>query len=129
MGSIVITIATDAPLLPHQCTRLAQRASVGLARVGGGTEDSSGDIFIAFSVGNSSLPAADFGHPGAPTTELQMVNNDYISPLFVAAADAVEEAILNAMLAATDLKGCASQAFSLKPERLLGALAKVGWQP
>lgn len=129
MGSIVITIATDAPLLPHQCTRLAQRASVGLARVGGGTEDSSGDIFIAFSVGNSSLPAADFGHPGAPTTELQMVNNDYISPLFVAAADAVEEAILNAMLAASDLKGCASQAFSLKPERLLSALAKVGWQP
>ena len=129
MGSIVITIATDAPLLPHQCTRLAQRASVGLARVGGGTEDSSGDIFIAFSVGNSSLPAADFGHPGAPTTELQMVNNDYISPLFVAAADAVEEAILNAMLAASDLKGCASQVFSLKPERLLSALAKVGWQP
>lgn len=129
MGSIVITIATDAPLLPHQCTRLAQRASVGLARVGGGTEDSSGDIFIAFSVGNSNLPAANFGHPGAPTTGLQMVNNDYISPLFVAAADAVEEAILNAMLAATDLKGCASQAFSLKPERLLGALAKVGWQP
>ena len=78
MGSIVITIATDAPLLPHQCTRLAQRASVGLARVGGGTEDSSGDIFIAFAVGNSNLPAANFGDPGEPTTALQMVNNDYI---------------------------------------------------
>lgn len=128
MGSIVITIATDAPLLPHQCTRLAQRASVGLSRVGGGTEDSSGDIFIAFSVGNSTLPVANFGHPGEPTTALQMVNNDYISPLFVAAADAVEEAILNAMLGASDLAGCGSQVTALKPERLLAALQQVGWQ-
>ncbi|UVJ46017.1 P1 family peptidase [Pseudomonas sp. LS1212] len=129
MGSIVITIATDAPLLPHQCTRLAQRASVGLARVGGGTEDSSGDIFVAFSVGNSSLPAANHGHPGAPTTTLQMVNNDYISALFVAAADAVEEAIVNAMLAATDLEGCGNRVLALGPERLLAAMRKVGWQP
>ena len=129
MGSIVITIATDAPLLPHQCTRLAQRASVGLARVGGGTEDSSGDIFIAFAVGNNNLPAANFGHPGEPTTALQMVNNDYISPLFVAAADAVEEAILNAMLGAEDLSGCGNTVLALKPERLLAALKQVGWKP
>jgi len=129
MGSIVITIATDAPLLPHQCTRLAQRASVGLARVGGGTEDSSGDIFLAFSVGNSNLPVANHGHPGAPTTALQMINNDYISALFLAAADAVEEAILNAMLAARDLAGCGSQALALKPERLLAAMQQVGWRP
>lgn len=129
MGSIVITIATDAPLLPHQCTRLAQRASIGLARVGGGTEDSSGDIFLAFSVGNRNLPVANHGHPGAPTSALQMVNNDYISALFVAAADAVEEAILNAMLAARDLSGCGSQARALTPERLLAALEQVGWRP
>ena len=129
MGSIVITIATDAPLLPHQCTRLAQRASVGLARVGGGAEDSSGDIFIAFAVGNNNLPAANFGHPGEPTTALQMVNNDYISPLFVAAADAVEEAILNAMLGADDLTGCGNTVLALKPERLLAALQQVGWKP
>jgi D-aminopeptidase len=129
MGSIVITIATDAPLLPHQCTRLAQRASVGLARVGGGTEDDSGDIFVAFSVGNRTLPVANHGHLGAPTTALQMVNNDYISALFMAAADAVEEAILNAMLAASDLEGCGNQALALKPEQLLTAMRKVGWQP
>ncbi|NBA96042.1 P1 family peptidase [Pseudomonas sp. R5(2019)] len=128
MGSIVVTIATDAPLLPHQCTRLAQRASVGLARVGGGTEDDSGDIFVAFSVGNSNLPAANHGHPGESTTALQMVNNDYISALFLAAADAVEEAILNAMLAATDLEGCGNRALALKPEQLLSAMAKVGWR-
>ena len=115
-------------MLPHQCTRLAQRASVGLARVGGGTEDSSGDIFIAFAVGNSNLPAANFGHPGEPTTALKMVNNDYISPLFVAAADAVEEAILNAMLGADDLTGCGNTVLALKPERLLAALQQVGWR-
>ncbi|MFC6299445.1 S58 family peptidase [Pseudomonas sp. CCM 7893] len=129
MGSIVITIATDAPLLPHQCTRLAQRASVGLARVGGGTEDDSGDIFIAFSVGNTGLPVANLGHPGTPTTALQMVNNDYISALFVAAADAVEEAIVNAMLAADDLEGRGRRALALKPAQLLSAMKKVGWQP
>lgn len=128
MGSIVITLATDAPLLPHQCTRLAQRASVGLARVGGGTEDDSGDIFLAFSVGNSNLPVANLGHPGEPTTSVLTVNNDYISALFVAAADAVEEAILNAMLAATDLEGCGNRALALKPEQLLEAMGKVGWQ-
>lgn len=127
MGSIVITIATDAPLLPHQCTRLAQRASIGLARVGGGTEDDSGDIFIAFSVGNTGLPVANLGQPGPPTTALQMVNNDYISALFVAAADAVEEAVLNALLAANDLQGRGRQALALKPEQLLAAMTKVGW--
>lgn len=129
MGSIVITIATDAPLLPHQCTRLAQRASIGLARVGGGTEDDSGDIFIAFSVGNSGLPVANLGHPAPATTTVHMVNNDYMSALFVAAADAVEEAILNALLAADDLQGRTRQALALKPAQLLDAMQKVGWQP
>ncbi|AIL61295.1 DmpA family aminopeptidase [Pseudomonas alkylphenolica] len=128
MGSIVVTLATDAPLLPHQCTRLAQRASVGLARVGGGTEDTSGDIFVAFSVGNSDLPVTNVGRPGVPTTTVQMVNNDHISALFSAAADAVEEAILNAMLAATDLQANGQQALALKPEQLLEALHAVGWK-
>ncbi|KJK08307.1 MULTISPECIES: P1 family peptidase [unclassified Pseudomonas] len=128
MGSIVVTLATDAPLLPHQCTRLAQRASVGLARVGGGTEDSSGDIFVAFSVGNRDLPVTNVGRPGVPTTTVQMVNNDHISALFSAAADAVEEAILNALLAASDLQANGHQALALKPEQLLEALAAVGWK-
>lgn len=129
MGSIVVTIATDAPLLPHQCTRLAQRASIGLARVGGGTEDSSGDIFIAFSVGNSTLPVVRYGHIGKPTTTVDMVNNDHISNLFTAAADAVEEAIINAMLAATDVEGNGSCAIALPHDRLLSALRESGWQP
>ena len=104
MGSIVVIIATDAPLLPHQCKRLAQRASIGIGRTGGGTEDSSGDLFLAFATGNHDLPPADYGRKDLPlSTPLRMVNNDHISPLFSAAAEAVEEAIINAILAGEDM--------------------------
>jgi D-aminopeptidase len=129
MGSIVVTIATDAPLLPHQCTRLAQRASVGLARVGGGTEDSSGDIFLAFATGNAGLPAVNYGSKGAPTTGVQMVNNDHISALFVAAAEAVEEAIVNALVAGGDVASRGARVEGLGQARLLDALREVGWRP
>ncbi|MXN76707.1 S58 family peptidase [Burkholderia sp. 4701] len=129
MGSIVVTLATDAPLLPHQCTRLAQRASVGLARVGGGTEDSSGDIFLAFATGNHGLPAADYGRKGAPTTSVKMVNNDHLSALFVAAAEAVEEAIVNALVAGGDVESRGVRVEGLGGARLLDALREVGWRP
>ena len=66
MGSIVVILATDAPLLPHQCQRLAQRASIGIARTGGGTEDSSGDVFLAFATGNQDLPPADYARKDLP---------------------------------------------------------------
>jgi len=100
MGSIVVTIATDAPLLPHQCKRLAQRASIGIARTGGGTEDSSGDLFLAFATGNEHLAVTDYSDQGPFISQISMVNNDHISTLFKAAAEAVEEAIINALLAA-----------------------------
>ena len=129
MGSIVVVLATDAPLLPHQCTRLAQRAGVGLARVGGGTEDSSGDIFLAFATGNDGLPAADYGKQGAPVQAVRMVNNDHISALFAAAADAVESAILNALLAGEDMSGQQGREVkALGTNRLLAALERVGWR-
>jgi D-aminopeptidase len=125
-GSIVVVLATDAPLLPHQCKRLAQRASIGLARSGGGTEDSSGDIFIAFATGNRGLPVVDYARVSPATTPVTMVNNDHISPLFEAAAEAVEEAILNAMLAATTVEGCARRvAHALTAQMLTSALAGV----
>lgn len=125
MGSIVVVIATDAPLLPHQCARLAQRASIGIARTGGGTEDSSGDIFVAFSTGNTGLPVVDYGQQKSPTTAVQMVNNDYISNLFAAAADCVEEAIVNALLAARDVKGQAGRvAHGLTSDQLLTAIGQ-----
>ncbi|MCB6184054.1 P1 family peptidase [Leeia sp. TBRC 13508] len=130
MGSIVVTIATDAPLLPHQCKRLAQRASIGIARTGGGTEDSSGDIFLAFSTGNQQLPVADYGKKGNFTTPIQMVNNDHLSPLLAAAAEAVEEAIINVLLAAETTEGNKhSRAHGLAPGQLLNALEQCGWSP
>lgn len=106
MGSIVVVIATDAPLLPHQCQRLAQRASIGIARTGGGTEDSSGDIFLAFSTGNQELPPADYARQElAQCSQVRMLNNDHISAVFLAAAEAVEEAIVNALLAGRTMEG------------------------
>jgi D-aminopeptidase len=129
MGSIVVTIATDAPLLPHQCTRLAQRAGVGLARCGGGTEDSSGDIFVAFATGNDGLPVADYGRKGAPTTDVKMVSNDHISALFVAAAEAVEEAIANALVAGCDVESRGVRVEGIGHARLVDALREVGWRP
>lgn len=129
MGSIVVVIATDAPLLPHQCQRLAQRASIGIARTGGGTEDSSGDIFLAFASGNSDIPPADYARKGLPlSTPVNMVNNDHISPLFAAAAEAVEEAIINALLAAREMVSeDGRRAPALDGETLLGALRTLGW--
>lgn len=129
MGSIVVIIATDAPLLPHQCQRLAQRASIGIARTGGGTEDSSGDLFLAFATGNQDLPPADYGRKDLPlSTGLQMVNNDHISPLFSAAAEAVEEAIINAILAGEDMTTQDGvKVPGLAGETLLAALKQCGW--
>jgi D-aminopeptidase len=129
MGSIVVIIATDAPLLPHQCQRLAQRASIGIARTGGGTEDSSGDLFLAFATGNRELPPADYGRKNLPlSSALQMLNNDHISPLFSAAAEAVEEAIINAMLAGEDMTTeDGVRVPGLADETLLTALNKCGW--
>jgi D-aminopeptidase len=128
MGSIVVCLATDAPLLPHQCTRLAQRASLGLARTGGGNEDHSGDIFIAFATGNAHVPPAAYESRKAPTTDnLSMVNNDHISELFLAATEAVEEAIINALLAADSAQGNGHEVPGLDVVTLRNALKQAGW--
>lgn len=97
-GSIIVVIATDAPLLPVQCRRLAKRATVGLGRVGGYGHDSSGDIFLAFSTGNH-LSAGD----AAWTVDVMPMSD--MDELFHAVADATEESILNALCAAETMKG------------------------
>jgi D-aminopeptidase len=102
-GSIIIIVATDAPLLPHQCERLAQRATIGLARVGGIGANSSGDIFLAFATGNRGLPGAE--EKTLQLASCRMVPNDGMTPLFEACAEATEEAILNAMCMATTTVG------------------------
>jgi D-aminopeptidase len=102
-GSIIIVVATDAPLLPHQCDRLAQRATIGLARVGGIGANSSGDIFLAFATGNRGLSGAE--EKTAQIAFCRMVANDSMTPLFEACAEATEEAILNALCMATTTIG------------------------
>lgn len=121
-GSIIVILATDAPLLPVQCDRLAKRAGIGLGRMGGGLDDGSGDIFLAFATGNRSIPP-DGVQSQQATVPLEMVTNEYITPLFYAAAEATEAAILNALLAAGDMSGRDGiTAYGLTPELLLGAL-------
>lgn len=98
-GSIIVIIATDAPLLPHQLKRLARRVPTGIGRVGGFGSNSSGDIFLAFSTANSGVAARSGLH------QVTMLPNDQISPLFEATVQATEEAIINAMIAATTMTG------------------------
>ena len=102
-GSIIIVVATDAPLLPHQCERLAQRATIGLARVGGIGANSSGDIFLAFATGNRGLP--DVRSTASAPVACRMLPNEAMTPLFEACAEATEEAILNALCMATTMTG------------------------
>ena len=105
-GSIIVVVATDAPLLPHQCERLAQRAGLGIARVGGTGGHTSGDLFIAFATGNRLPPAVDDGHPsGLGTYEVRAVGDIVIDRLFDATIEATEEAIVNALVAATTVVG------------------------
>jgi D-aminopeptidase len=117
-SSIIGIVATDAPLLPHQCDRLAQRAGLGVARMGGLGENSSGDLFLAFASGNRGL---------AETSELvslQMLPNERIDGLFAAVVDATEEAILNALLAAETMTGRGGvTAHALDARLLLEALS------
>ena len=98
-GSIIGVAATDAPLLPHQCDRLAQRIGLGVARVGGTAAHTSGDLFFAFSTANRGLDAARGEIP------LRMLSDGEITPFYAAVIEATEEAILNAMLAAETMTG------------------------
>ena len=102
-GSIIVVVATDAPLLPHQCARLAQRAGLGVARTGGVGEHSSGDLFLAFSTANRGLAAE--GPAAEGVVAIRMLGDGRITALFDAVVEATEEAILNALLAAQTMTG------------------------
>jgi D-aminopeptidase len=113
MGSIIVVIATDAPLLPHQLKRIARRAPMGIARLGSNGEHYSGDIFIAFSTANPG----SFQREGLSIVET--LANDSMNPLFAATAQAVEEAILNALVAAQTMTGVdGNKAYALPHDRL-----------
>jgi L-aminopeptidase/D-esterase-like protein len=99
-GSIIVVLATDAPLLPGQLERLARRAAIGIGRGGTPSGNSSGDIFIAFSTANDPGPL-----PEPPALSFTAVSNDDLDAIYLAAVEAVEEAVLNAMLASSTVTG------------------------
>jgi D-aminopeptidase len=111
-GSIIGVVATDAPLLPHQCDRLAQRAGLGVGRMGGTAAHSSGDLFFAFATGNRGLERDG-------EVPLLMLSDTEITPFYDAVIEATEEAILNAMLAAETMTGRdGNTVYALEPELL-----------
>jgi len=117
-GSIIVIVATDAPLLPHQLKRLARRVSLGLGRDGSISGNGSGDIFIAFSTANPG--AAETDH----TVDLKMYPNDRLNPIFAATVEATEEAIINAMVAAKTMTGIENHRVSALPHEQLRAILK-----
>ena len=119
VGSIIIVVATDAPLLPHQLKRLARRATLGLARTGSTSGNSSGDIFIAFSTANP-----DAARP-AGVADLRMLPNNEMNDIFAATVQATEEAIINAMVGAETMIGANNQtSVALPHDGLRQALKK-----
>jgi D-aminopeptidase len=121
LGSIIVIIATDAPLLPHQLKRIVTRASLGIGRVGGFGGNGSGDIFVGFSTANAGAATAD------DTARVTLLSNERISPLFTATTQATEEAILNALLAAETMTGANGlRLHALPHDRLLAAMRKYG---
>ncbi|MBI2677868.1 MAG: P1 family peptidase [Candidatus Koribacter versatilis] len=119
LSSIIIVLATDAPLLPHQLKRMARRAALGVGRMGGIATNGSGDIFIAFSTANPKAFSAK------KQAQLAMVPNDEMNPLFGAAVEVTEEAIVNAMIAAETMTGVDGHTVEAIPhERLRQILRK-----
>ena len=118
-GSIIVVVATDAPLLPHQLKRIAARVPLGIGIVGGRGENGSGDIFLAFSTANpTAFQRAEF-------TKLDELPNDLINPLFNATVQAVEEAIINAMVAAETMEGInGNKAYALPHKLVMDILKK-----
>lgn len=121
LGSIIVVVATDAPLLPHQLKRVATRVSLGIGRMGGKGNNSSGDIFVAFSTANPGV-ASD-----TAVTAVRMLPNDAINGIFRGTVEATEAAITNALLAAETMTGANDvRIFALPHDRLLAAMRKYG---
>ena len=118
-GSIIVIVATDAPLLPHQLKRIAHRIPIGIGNVGGRGSNGSGDIFLAFSTANTNAFNRD------RTTSVRTLSNDLITPLFEATVQAVEESIVNAMIAAETMDGIhGNTAYAIPHDRLIEILKK-----
>jgi D-aminopeptidase len=128
-GSIIVVVATDAPLLPHQCERLAQRAGLGIARAGGTGGHTSGDLFLAFATGND-LAADDEDRPQIRIETVRTVGDGTIDALFDGVIEATEEAIANALIAAETMTGRDGvTAHALPHDRLIEVMARYGRGP
>jgi D-aminopeptidase len=126
-GSIIVVVATDAPLLPHQCERVAQRAGLGIARVGGTGGHTSGDLFIAFANGNTVPVSPDEGGSPPVTYDVRAVGDRVIDALFDATIEATEEAIVNCLVAAKTMVGRDGiTAHALPHDRLREIMARYG---
>lgn len=124
-GSIIVVIATDLPMAPHQLQRLARRASIGIGRNGTPGGNNSGDIFLAFSTANPQPMA----HRAPPRLALEIVNDEMLDPVYLATVDTVEEAVVNAMIAAEDSGGTVHDRFkieAIRHEPLLEVMRKYG---
>ncbi len=123
-GSIIVVLGTDAPLLPHQLKRIAERISIGIGNVGGRGENSSGDIFFVFSTANEKAFNRD------AVTNVQMLPNEMMDPLFDATVQATEEAIINAMVAAETMEGInGNKAYGLPAKKVVEILKKYNRLP
>lgn len=126
-GSIIGVVGTDAPLLPHQCERLAQRVGLGVARMGGAGEHSSGDLFLAFSTGNADRAQPEPAGSTPAIHRFEALSDEHITELFYAVIEATEEAILNALLAAETMTGRdGHKAYRLDPARLVEIMQRYG---
>ncbi len=129
-GSIIGIVATDAPLLPHQCARLAQRVGMGVARMGSYASHGSGDLFCAFATGNRDLSRAAGEDDPRTTVPLRMLPDAQINPLFEAVAEATEEASVNGLVAAETMVGRDGiTAHALDHDRLRSIMAEHGRLP
>ena len=129
-GSIIVILATDAPLLPHQCERLAQRAALGIARVGGGGEHSSGDLILAFANGNAGRFESYKLEAATEPFDVRMVPEGSMTELFWSAIEATEEAILNALIAAETMTGRDGiTAYALDHDLLADVMTRYGRGP
>jgi D-aminopeptidase len=126
-GSIIGIVATDAPLLPHQCARVAQRAGLGVGRVGGIASTTSGDLFLAFATGNRGLPPPEAETGNAAVGTIRMVQDAALDPIFEATVEATEEAIVNALVSASTMVGRDGiTAHGLPHDRLVETMERHG---
>jgi L-aminopeptidase/D-esterase-like protein len=117
-GSIIAVIATDVPMAPHQLQRLARRGAIGIGRGGTVGGNSSGDIFLAFSVANQ----APMPHKAGAFLRMEILNDERLDPVYEAVVQSVEEAVINAMLAAHDMGGVSA----IDHDALVGVLRQYG---